>query len=941
MRKILMVILPALLFAGEYTGKVTLNPGDLSLKVQGEYIIVDYPGAYHSGVPGSPSLPLISLQVLIPSGAEAMKVEVISLKTVRMKVPGRIIPNQKPVPLSRLETHEFTTPDDKFYNKEKFPDEIMKLTGTGNMSGYHIAGVIFSPIIYYPSKDEIDFIEEVEYRVIYTEKETRTIFDSQRETFKSVVGKLVVNPEMLGLYSPKVISRKDNVIDLVIVTNSTFAPYLDTLKKYKERRGIKTEIVTLDYIYAHYTGRDNPEKIRNFIKDYYQNRGLRYVILGGQADHENGQAIVPRRDVFYVVSGAGYYDDEDTIPSDLYYSDLDGTWNADNDNVWGEVSDNVDMYPDVFVGRLPARNVEQLQNIISKIITYENNPPSGYLTNVVLPAQLLWSQYPYYGDSVNNRIANLTPTPPWNDIKLYQSQGNLNTTNFINAVSNGVGFAHYASHGSETSASFFNIGNINSMVNGNRLGIHNAICCFTGAIDEVSGGDCLAESLVNHRNGGAVATIMNTRYGWGYPPQLGPSEKIDSTFYFYVFQDSVWTLGHAHALSLARWVPTAVSEGTNGVYRWCIYELWIFGDPTLQFYSAEPSTINASYTNAISTGCTSLEINTDAPSAIIAVSKQGVLISRGRADLTGSTTLALPSDLIPGETLEVVVRAKNRLPHRGLVAVVASNEPYLGYRSSYIQELTGNGNGRINPGETIRLYVMLKNYGQDTASNVVATINTTNPHVSTTDNAANYGDILPGDSTYGLDYFEFTVDSLASDQEVIPFAITITATEGSWSASFNYTVYAPILSYMRLQVIDDQGNNNGIVDPGETVTLRVYSQNTGHEDAPEVLAKITCTDSRVTINSNNISMGNIPQNGSGYSDFSVTFGNDIGIGEIIAFGLRLSTSNLVFLDDFNVFVGVSYYTTSLEGSDYLAWSYESPWARRNDRAYDGTYSLGT
>ncbi|MEO0278756.1 MAG: C25 family cysteine peptidase, partial [candidate division WOR-3 bacterium] len=798
MRKIVILFFPVILLAGEYRGKVSLDIEKLKIREIGEYVIVEYPGAYHSGVPGTPSIPLISLQISLPSGSEAEQVEILNLKKTTLRLTKKIYPNQKPVPISKAGEFDFILPDEKIYKSEVYPLEIMNLVGTGNMSGFSIAGLIFSPVIYYPTKDEIEFVTDIEYRITYKEGTPKFIFGNQLEVFSPLVQSVVVNPEMVRLHTPVVKATKNDFVDLVIITSSSFAPHFDTLKKYKEARGVRTEIVPLDYIYNNYTGRDNPEKIRNFIKDYYQNRGLVYVILGGQADHENNQAIVPRRDVFYVRSNAGYYPDEDTIPCDLYYSDLDGTWNADNDNVWGEINDNVDMYPDVLVGRFPVRNLEQLQNMIRKVIQYETNPPAGYLTRIVLPAQLLWSQYPYYGDSINNRIANLTPTPPWEDIKLYQSQGNLNTSNFISAITNGVGFAHYASHGSETSASFFGISNINSMANGNKMGIHNAICCFTGAIDQVPGGDCLAESLVNHRTGGAVATIMNTRYGWGYPPQLGPSERIDSTFYYFIFQDSVWTLGQAHAISLTRWVPTAVAEGTNGVYRWCIYELWIFGDPSLQVWTMEPTPISASYSPVISAGMPTFTVNTDTPNALVSLSKNGYLIGRGVTDNSGQAVIDIQGTLVPSDTVMVNIRAKNRLPHYGNVTVATDNA-FVFYVSSNAQETYGNLNGRINPDENFRLFVLLKNYGNAEATDVVATISSNNSNVTITDNTAYYGDIAPGDSTYGSDYFEFTVSASAVDQENIPFTITITSNEGTWSANFSYTVYAPILSYQRVE----------------------------------------------------------------------------------------------------------------------------------------------
>ncbi|MDI6851429.1 MAG: C25 family cysteine peptidase, partial [bacterium] len=766
MRKLVLLLVPVFLFARGISDEISLDPSKLQIKEFKGYVKINYPGAVFYGPAGSPMLPKLSYHLLLPSGAKAHSVKILKVETVKIPIKGTVYPMQKPVPISYKREPDFVEPDPRYYSLPAYPENYITLAGTGNISGYSVAGIILNPVIYKPFAKEIEFVRRIEYEVEYEEGVPYRATSQQQKVFGKIVEKLVRNPGFLPFYAPQNQDVKGgDTVEMVIITSSNFAPYFDSLRIWKEERGIRAQIVTLDEIYASYSGRDEPEKIRNFIKDYYANKGLVYVILGGQADYENGQEIVPRRDAFYIESYAGYYNDEDTIPCDLYYSDLDGDWNADNDNVWGEIGDNVDMYPDVIVGRFPVRTVDQINNLIQKIKVYESNPTAGYLTNIVLPAEYLFADYYYYGDSINNRISELTPTPPWNDIKLYESMGNLSTGNFLNAVNNGVGFAHYAAHGNEYGTGFISLSNLANMTNGDKVGIHNAISCFTGAIDEVPGGDCYAESLVNLRNAGAIAAIMNTRYGWGYPPQLGPSELIDSTFYYHIFTPDVWTLGEAHILSLARWVPMAVEEGSDGVFRWCIYDLWIFGDPSLQVWTDEPVAINASYAPVVQPGQPVFNVDTDSPGSIVAISKEGVLVGKAIADSSGSASVPIGGDLLPGDTVKIVVRAKNRLPHVGSI-IVSSEGAYVSYLDSYIEEISGNGNNRVNPGETIRLYVMLKNYGQDPATNVSAVLSTTDDNVTITDNTASYGEIAPGDSTYGTDYFEFQVSYSAVDQEL-------------------------------------------------------------------------------------------------------------------------------------------------------------------------------
>ena len=98
------------------------------------------------------------------------------------------------------------------------------------------------------------------------------------------------------------------------------------------------------------------------------------------------------------------------------------------------------------------------------------------------------------------------------------------------------------------------------------------------------GGDCFAEHLVNRVGGGLVAAMMNSRYGWGayvsgYVP--GPSERIDTSFYYNVLVDDMFHIGEAHSVAKDAWVFYADSGAQYDMTRWCLYELNLLGDPEM------------------------------------------------------------------------------------------------------------------------------------------------------------------------------------------------------------------------------------------------------------------------------------------------------------------------------------------------------------------------
>src|SRR5258708_39188882 len=96
-------------------------------------------------------------------------------------------------------------------------------------------------------------------------------------------------------------------------------------------------------------GADDAEGIRRFIRDAYQRWGVQYVLLGGDTE------LIPTR-----LARTIFYNGE-FIATDMYYSCLDGNWNADGDSTYGEgfyssanPGTNPDRPPTGRVGPAPA-----------------------------------------------------------------------------------------------------------------------------------------------------------------------------------------------------------------------------------------------------------------------------------------------------------------------------------------------------------------------------------------------------------------------------------------------------------------------------------------------------------------------------------------------------------------------------------------------------------
>ncbi|MDI6839969.1 MAG: C25 family cysteine peptidase [bacterium] len=666
------------LFGGELTETVRFSKTDLIFSKFNEYDVIKLKDAVYTTEVGNPLLPCYQVRILIPSTATATRLDAILFDKEKLYGKYTICPTQPPRPVSIKEEIPFVQPNPEVYSSHSpYPGKLAELVGTESKGGYRIAEILIYPVQYIPAERSLIFYSSIVLRLNYENRHPISeITEFQKEAMERTIRGLVINPEVINMYAP-LVKDKQNEIRYCIITSSDFAYEFQRLADWKTKKGIKTKVVALDSIYANYPGIDNPTKIRNFIRDAYDNLGTQYFLLGGQCDFENGQEVVPRRDVYCTYEPPDVFPDCDTVPCDMYYSALDGTWDGNGNGTYGEMDDGVDLYSDVFVGRAPVMNLTQAQTFVDKVLTYERNPPMGYQKKILLPAAHLFTLVDYWGDVVNNAIAEVTPPGGWGIAKLYESNGTLSRQRVRDSLNAGFAFVHYAAHGRPNGLcwmngeTFFDSDDVDGLHNGDKLGIHNAISCAPGAVDWVPGGDCFAEHLMNNPNGGSIACIMNTRLGLGAVPELGPSELMDLEFYKKLFNEDLYHIGEAHNASREEYA-TATQPVSEVLWRYCIYELTLFGDPELPVWTDEPKNLTVNYQPIIYIGPSKFEVacsynNSPVSNAVVCLMKENELYEIGTTDLLGRVIFSITPTTTG--TLYVTVTTHNFLPYEGYTII--------------------------------------------------------------------------------------------------------------------------------------------------------------------------------------------------------------------------------------------------------------------------------
>ncbi len=763
--------IPVLLFSGVLTREFSFNKSDVEVVKLDGYDLIMLPGQYNISERGAPILPVVSQYFVIPPDAEVTHAELVDFEVEEL--PGKYLPypGQQVRPVSTERTIDFVNPDPQVYlSSAPYPAEIYNIIPSGCLAGFRIAGLNVYPLQYTGVTKHLVFYKYLKINIYYTENkyEPVKLAKSQIDLFTTEVKNLVANPEMAEMFSPQIQDLRADEVDYLIITSPSLKTNWNALVNWKTKKGIKTAVIGTDSIYAQYSGRDNQEKIRNCIKDYWQNRGLKYVLLGGD------DMIVPDRKTRLVIEESTI---TGSIPTDMYYADLQWSWDGNNNNCFGEITDTVDLFFDLYVGRAPVDNATNINTFINKDTIFEKHPDTTYLQKLLLPSEMLFT--PYHGRVINNIIYNYYPGT-WRRSKL-EDPGTNAVRDSLNI---GYQFCHVADHGSYNSMSVLSMSQIPTLTNGIKLNVMNGINCDCGSFD---GKDCIAESLVNYPSGGCIATILNSRYGLGYPPALGPSEQLDlELFKNLIGGDNEIGIALARAKNNLR--NLAMSQAPT---RWCVYELTLFGDPNTSIYTQKPRILNVTHPGTITAGPQVVRVTVlcqgqPLKNALVCVQKGNEVYAVGRTNSAGWIDLFVN----PGTSgsMNITVTAPDCRPYEGVCTVSgSSSQPCIVYQSHYIFDQSGNNNGKLDPGETAVIKVVLKNAGNVNATNVSGTLRTTNPYVTLLDSVSYYNTIAINDSAGG-DSFTISISPNTPQGTEIEFLVNTTSNQGNWTPFFKAMV---------------------------------------------------------------------------------------------------------------------------------------------------------
>jgi hypothetical protein len=801
------------------------------------YTVVRLPGEpAMTGKVGSPGLPQVVRNLGLPDNAQ-VSIEVLESRF--QTFTGMLVyPAQKP--LTDLDQESFTIDNAAYSEDAGYPGALTQVAYQTVWRGLPFANVVLSPMTYNAARRELRVYSHLRVRVSHPGIRVRR----QVEPWMAAIYRNNIdNFDQLGAD----ISWNDDpgVRYLVITTPNYSGTWLDSLVNWHQKRGIETRVIAM-------SGWTDIAVKESIAAEYTRNTPpvLRWVLLAGT------QTEVPQ----HPYSGVG--------AADIWYGDVEPP--------------SGDDYFELGVSRFCPADTGDLNNQIRKTLKFEKAPPltPDWATKVTLAAHK-----ELYPDKYSACTRGIYHYPyAYYQYTFDTIMGGTNGTNamVVSDINEGRVVVNYRGHGSEyewwawdMSSTSLTATEINSLTNGDLTPVVINCNCLNHTLS-YSGGPCLGESWMSKYPGGAVASLGASEASYTIPNHGWDSLLIRCLGDTYThsipgvrdYVCPVWDLGWMLCNADAYIQHYYASQGgTDNAHMY----FWL-GDPALNVWTGTPAAPTVDHLPVVPLGSFDFSVTVaregdPVKDALVCAWKAGEFYATGHTDASGNVTLTIEATT-PGD-FSVTVTGHTILPYEGTCLARTSGTPYVLWLKSIVNDSPpgGNGDGSLNPGESIILPTWVKNLGDSAAQSLTGTLRVSDPFVTLVDSVRSYGTVAPHDSAFtGADGYRFSIAPACTSGHRIHFVLHCRdANDSTWNSNFYLGVGAPELVYEGWQVVDTiaGGNNNGRLDPNEPGQVVFTARNIGIGNAQNVTGVLVSYESRLVVDDSIADFGIIPAGSTG------------------------------------------------------------------------------
>lgn len=806
---------------------------------------------------GLPQVPVLAGSLIIPNTA-AMSLQTIGSEYVEIQM--QVAPSKGNLTRD-IDPENVPYTFDSFYSGDQpYPAQQAYLTEPFIIRDYRGITVRFQPFQYFPQTGTLR---------VYTKLQIAVNNTGVSFTNSLSVPKNTASPEFADIYQNMFLNYADAKYPslgetgrILVINHSMFNATIQPWVDWKRQNGYQVDVV--DVTVAGPTA----AQIQTYIQNQYNlNNGLMFVQIMGDAPQ------VPT-----LSSGGG--------GSDPSFALLAGG----------------DSYPDIYVGRFSAQTVAEMQTQIQRTVHYERDLQAGnqwVQRGMGIASNEGGGSQGDMGESDQVHIeairTDLLNFGYLTVDQMYQTMGATAAQVAAN-VNAGRGIITYCGHGSDTSwvTTGFNNTNVNALVNDFMLPFIVSVACVNGNFVSQT---CFAEAWMRSVNettsapAGAIAMYASTvNQGWN-PPMRGQDEVIDL-----LVGQQKRTAGGLLFNGSSKMIEV---YGTSGISE---YKNWtIFGDASLMVRTKNPEVLTANYSPILLMGMTNFSVVT-VPNARVTLSANSIVYGFAVADAAGNATITLANPPAQPMDLTLVITAYNKVTHIGTVQVLPATGPYI-----MVQDITVTDSNNNLPeyGETITLNVNMENVGSDVAQGVTVYVSSPDQYITILTPQEAIGNIAANATGSTVNGFSINVANNVPDQHVAPIHVMVNlANDEVFQYDGSITLNAPAFTWGAYLVDDADGNNNGRIDAGETITITMPIQNSGHSQINDLMGALIINDVPHVADAIQTTFAAIPAGGQVEMIYQVTFSSQIPVGTVVpvtalVFGGEYSATNV-----YNVTIGL-------------------------------------
>ena len=827
------------------------NTGIVDYKSMGEYTHLSIPSKGRTMNLGMPELPLYTTFFQLKPGISyTTSYEVVRAHTVQ---DIHLFPTQD-TQQDWNEGELIQLNVDYYQTGGMYPGQNLTSSDILTMRNLELMEITFIPFKYNGTTKELQVYDEV--NIIISESGTRDIAHAHTlppsRTFEQLYESLIVNYDRalsVDYQQPAVLYICGGGANGAIIH-----PAFQQLVQWRHERGFIVYTASTDE-----TGSASSQ-IKNYIQSAYNNFNPPPEFVGLVGDVGGGYSIPTYQETWSGYGGDG----------DFPYTQLDGS----------------DLLPEVFIGRISVSNGTDLSVVVNKTLSFEKavDTSNNWMEKAALVGD--WNSSGLSVVITNEYIQNIMENFGMEDVRTRLGQSGYASW-MESQLNEGILYFNYRGW---LGTSGFGSGNINNANNGYKLPFVTFITCGTGSFSSTAITESFLRAGTVSNPKGGVAAIGTATSG----THTAFNNIVDMGIYDGIFSKNIETASAALGNGKLALYQTYPSNPSNKV---SIFTHWnnLMGDPVLHLWTDSPQDFIVDHPASIGIGSNYIQIQVldangdpvDMAVVTLLAGNDEIFISKYTGE-TGMAVVNIDNTEYVGE-VTVTITKRNFIPYQGSFDVVM-NGPVANINPDGIQVVDvypGNGDGMLNPGESITLQIPVKNFGTEDIAGLQAHLVSGSDKITIIDGNVSLG----GLGVYQEIIAEFDISGSPALISMEDLDLTINlndVTLNQWSSLVHVYPYAPSITVTGYTVQDAP-----MLTPGTTHEVTITLANSGTIESGLVTCDMSTPTNLIEIENGSFSFSNMTPGLSLASSTSMTIttSDDIVNGSIYYLSAHIQSSN--------------------------------------------------